>query len=166
MTTMTRKLIVALALVLALASCGEYNKVLKSHDIAYKYEYAKRAFEAKRYTQTYTILTDLVPVLKGSDKAEESLYLLALSYYENKDYINSGSYFKNYYQHYPHGEYAELARFYAGYGYYLDSPAPTRLLLRKMPFLNCRTNWCSRNWRTRNSITIWATTWATTMRAR
>lgn len=124
MTTMTRKLIVALAPVLALASCGEYNKVLKSHDIAYKYEYAKRAFEAKRYTQTYTILTDLVPVLKGSDKAEESLYLLALSYYENKDYINSGSYFKNYYQHYPHGEYAELARFYAGYGYYLDSPDP------------------------------------------
>ena len=31
-------------------------------------------------------------------------------------------YFKQYYQRYPRGEYAELARFYAGYGYYLDSP--------------------------------------------
>ena len=122
---MFHKLTIALlTLTLTLVSCGEYNKVLKSHDVNYKYEYAKKAFEEQHYAQAYTILTDLVPVFKGSDKAEESLYLLALSYYENKDYLNSGSYFKNYYQHYPHGQYAELARFYAGYGYYLDSPEP------------------------------------------
>lgn len=105
-----------------LTSCGEYNKVLKSTDYNYKYEYAKRAFEEQRYTQTSTILSDLVNVFKGTDKAEESLYLLGLSYYENKDYDNAGSYFKNYYQHYPKGQYAELARFYTGYGYYIDSP--------------------------------------------
>jgi outer membrane protein assembly factor BamD len=96
--------------------------VLKSSDYNYKFEYAKRAFEQKRYVQAYTILADLVPIFKGTDKAEESLYLLGLSYYENKDYINSGAYFKQYYQRYPRGQYAELARFYAGYGYYLDSP--------------------------------------------
>lgn len=56
--------------------------------------------------------------------AEESLYLLALSYYENKDYYNSGLYFHTYYSRYPKGKYAELARFYSGYGYYLDSPEP------------------------------------------
>jgi outer membrane protein assembly factor BamD len=61
-------------------------------------------------------------VFKGTDKAEESLYLLGLSYYENKDYVSAGSYFKTYYTHYPKGQYAELARYYAGYGYYLDSP--------------------------------------------
>lgn len=105
-----------------LASCGEYNKVLKSTDYNYKYEFAKKAFEEQRYTQASTILTDLVNIFKGTDKAEESLYLLGLSYYENKDYDNAGSYFKNYYQHYPKGQYAELARFYTGYGYYIDSP--------------------------------------------
>ncbi|MBQ0114824.1 MAG: outer membrane protein assembly factor BamD, partial [Bacteroidales bacterium] len=88
----------------------------------YKYEYAKKAFENKRYTQAYTILEEVVNIFKGTDKAEESLYLLGLSYYENHDYVNSASYFKNYYQHYPKGQYAELARFYSGYGYYLDSP--------------------------------------------
>ena len=61
-------------------------------------------------------------MFRGTYKAEESLYLLGLSYYENKDYMTASSYFRNYYQHYPKGEYAEMARFYSGYGYYLDSP--------------------------------------------
>ena len=113
-----------LALVLLATSCGEYNKVLKSNDYNYKYEYAKKAFEQKKYAQVTTILTDLVTVFKGTDKAEESLYLLALAYYENQDYTSAGSYFKTYYTHYPKGQYAELARYYAGYGYYLDSPDP------------------------------------------
>ncbi len=114
--------ILLLSLVAVVASCGEYNKVLKSSDINYKYDYAKRAFEMKKYTQSATILQELVNVFKGTERAEESLYLLAMSYYENRDYANSGAYFKNYYQHYPRGQYAELSRYYAGYGYYLDSP--------------------------------------------
>jgi len=120
--SMIKRLAILLVLGCVLAGCGEYNKVMKSSDLEYKYAYAKKAFENKRYAQAYTILTELVPVFRGTDKAEESLYLLGLSYYENKDYINSGAYFKQYYQRYPRGQYAELARFYAGYGYYLDSP--------------------------------------------
>ena len=115
-------LIVALLSAAIFSGCGEYNKVLKSTDYNYKYEYAKRAFEEGKYTQAYTILEDIVTVFKGTDKAEESLFLLGMSYYENKDYLSSGSYFRTYYQHYPKGKYAELARFYCGYGYYLDSP--------------------------------------------
>lgn len=119
---MIKRLSIIVAAACLLMGCGEYNKVMKSNDLEYKYAYAKKAFENKRYAQTYTILTELVPIFRGTPKAEESLYLLALSYYENKDYLNSGSYFKQYYQRYPRGEYAELARFYSGYGYYLDSP--------------------------------------------
>ena len=114
--------IALIALAVVFTSCGEYNRVLKSSDYNYKYTYAKEAFEKGKYTQAYTILEDIVTVFKGTDKAEESLYLLAMSYYENKDYMTSGSYFKTYYQHYPKGQFAELARFYCGYGYYLDSP--------------------------------------------
>lgn len=118
---MQRVSLILLSLVM-LTGCGEYNKVLKSNDYNYKYEYAKKAFEKKKYAQAATILVDLVTIFKGTDKAEESLYLLGLSHYENKDYANSGAYFKTYYTHYPKGQYTELARFYSGYGYYLDSP--------------------------------------------
>ena len=106
------------------SSCGEYNKVLKSSDPNYKFEYAKKAFEERKYVQSATLLEDVVKVLKGTDKAEESLYLLGLSYYENKDYGSASTYFQTYYSHYPKGKYTELARFYSGYGYYLDSPEP------------------------------------------
>ena len=109
---------------LILTSCGEYNKVLKSTDANVKFEYAKKAFEKGKYGQACTLLSEIVTVMKGTEHAEEALYLLGLSHFENKDYISSGAYFKTYYTHYPKGKYAELARFYSGYGYYLDSPEP------------------------------------------
>lgn len=111
--------------VLALmCSCGEYNKVLKSRDIDYKFDYAKRAFDQRKFTQAATVLSDLIVPLRGGPKGEEALFLLGMSYFENKDYMNSGVNFKTYYSRYPKGRYAELARFYSGYGYYLDSPDP------------------------------------------
>ena len=121
---MTGKIFSLLCAVALLCSCGEYNKALKSTDYDYKFEFAKKAFENKKYAQTYTLLEDVHKVFRGTPKAEEALYLLGLSYYENKDYLNSGSYFKQYYSQYPKGRYTELARFYSGYGYYLDSPDP------------------------------------------
>lgn len=107
---------------LALTSCGEYVKVQKSDDYNYKYEYAKRAFDQKKYQQAATLFKDCSTVFKATDKAEECLYLLGMSHYENKDYLNSSAYFQTYYNRYPKGKYAEPARFFCGYGYYLDSP--------------------------------------------
>lgn len=107
-----------------ICSCGEYHQAQKSNDFDYKLDYAKRAFEQKKYVQAYTILKDVITVFKGTEKAEESLYLLALSHYENKEYLDASLYFQTYYSRYPKGKYAELARFYSGYGYYLDSPEP------------------------------------------
>lgn len=119
-----RSLIVAFVLTLFMSSCGEYQRVLKSNDYNYKFEFAKQAFEKKQYVQAATLFKDCSTVFKGSDKAEDALYLLAMSNYENKDYVSSSAYFKTYYQRYPKGKYTEPARFYAGYGYYLDSPDP------------------------------------------
>lgn len=119
-----RKFIYILPLLMLLASCGEYTKVLKSNDVNYKFEYAKKAYDQKKFLQASTILNDIVTPLRGGPNGEEALFLLAMSYYENKDYLNSAVYFKTYYNRYPKGKYAELARFYSGYGYYLDSPDP------------------------------------------
>jgi outer membrane protein assembly factor BamD len=120
-----RNNIFAFVLLLFVASsCGEFSKVLKSTDNDSKFEYAKKSFEKKKYYRAYTLLEELVPIFKGTDKAEESLYLLAQSYFGSKDYYTASSYFTTYYTTYPKGTYAELARFYASKGYYLDSPDP------------------------------------------
>lgn len=119
-----RKLLYYLPIFLFVCSCSEYTSVLKSKDVDYKFDYAKKAYDKKQYLQASTLLTDLITPLRGGPKGEESLFLLGMSYYENKDYLNSAVYFKTYYNRYPKGKYAELARFYSGYGYYLDSPDP------------------------------------------
>ena len=106
------------------SSCGEYNEVLKSTDYEYKYSYAKKYFNAKQYTKSATILEELVTIFKGTAHAEESLYLLAQSYYGQEDYLTASEYFQTYYSTYPKGEYAESSRFYSGYGLFLDSPDP------------------------------------------
>lgn len=108
----------------SLSSCGEYQRAQKSTDPNYKFEFAKRAFEQEKYVQAATILEEIAPVFKGHERAEETLYLLAMSNYENRDYDTAGAYFRTYYSRYPKGKYAELARFYCGYGYYLSSPEP------------------------------------------
>lgn len=119
-----RKLLCILLIGLTMASCGEYQRAQKSKDNDYKLEYAKRAYDKKKYVQAATILADIIPVFKGTQKAEEALYLLAMCNYENKDYPTAAAYFKNYYTRFPKGMYTEPSRFYCGYSYFLDSPEP------------------------------------------
>ncbi len=120
----TTKISILFALAVLLASCGEYNKILKSTDRDLKYTYAKKYFEEKKYGRSISLLEELVPYLKGTAQAEESLYLLGQSYYNSKDYLSSTQIFTTYYNTYPNGEYAEPSLYYAAYGMYLDSPEP------------------------------------------
>lgn len=117
-------IIALLAAALGLTSCGEYNKLLKSTDYDYKYEAAKSYFAKGQYNRAATLLNELIAILKGTDKAEESLYMLGMCYYNEEDYQTAAQTFIQYYQVYPRGTYAELARFHAGKALYLDTPEP------------------------------------------
>jgi outer membrane protein assembly factor BamD len=117
-------IVLASMMIWLLSSCGEYNKLLKSQDADLKYSYAKKYFNQKKYTKSATLLEEIVQYFRGRTEAEESLYLLAQSYYGQKDYVTASEYFKTYYTTYPKGEFTELARFYGAYGLYLDSPDP------------------------------------------
>ena len=118
------KIVSVIAICIFVASCSEYNKLLKSTDYELRFEHAKAYFEQGKYARTYNLLKDVVTLYKGTDKAEESLYLLARSAYMQKDYTASGAYFEAYYRNYPRGEYAELSRYYTGIGYSKASPEP------------------------------------------
>ena len=83
---MKKNVLITLLAALLLSSCGEYNKLLKSTDYEYKYEAAKNYFAKGQYSRAATLLNELIAILKGTDKAEESLYMLGMSYYNQKDY--------------------------------------------------------------------------------
>ena len=70
-----------LIVAVAASGCSQYQKELKNPHPNYKFEFAKRAFEQKKYVPSDTLLRDVVTQLKGSDRAEESLYLLGLIYF-------------------------------------------------------------------------------------
>ncbi|WP_321480448.1 outer membrane protein assembly factor BamD [uncultured Bacteroides sp.] len=119
---MKKKTIVYLLAVIMFSSCGEYNKLLKSTDYEYKYEAAKNYFAKGQYNKSATLLNELITILKGTDKAEESLYMLGMSYYNQGDYQTAAQTFITYYNTYPRGTFTELARFHAGKALYLDTP--------------------------------------------
>lgn len=116
------KILCVLLLTLLLASCGEYNKILKSRDAELKYTYAKLYFDEKKYGRTSTLLEEILTTFTNTSREQEVLFLLAQSYYYNGDYITATQYYTRYYNKFPKGEYTELARFNAAYGLYLDSP--------------------------------------------
>ena len=121
---MKKNILLTLLAALLLSSCGEYNKLLKSTDYEYKYEAAKNYFAKGQYNRAATLLNELIAILKGTDKAEESLYMLGMSYYNQKDYQTAAQTFIQYYNVYPRGTFTELARFHAGKALYLDTPEP------------------------------------------
>ena len=122
-TRMSKKIIIALSvLALGFTSCSNYTNVLRADDYDYRYEAAKEYYAAGEYHHCYQVLEDMILLLKATDKGEESLYMLAMCYFNLKYYDSASDYFERYYQSYPKGTYAELARFYAGYSAYKQSP--------------------------------------------
>ncbi len=118
-----RKLIVLMALVL-LASCSEYQKVLKSTDYDLKYEKALEYYEEEDYMRASTLLQELISVFMGTDRAEEAHYKYAYSLYNMRDYISAVHFFRQFVKKYPNSEYAEDAQFMIGACYYQQSPNP------------------------------------------
>ncbi|MBP5376181.1 MAG: outer membrane protein assembly factor BamD [Bacteroidaceae bacterium] len=121
---MKKALTIALISVLLLSSCHSYNKLLKSSDYGYKYEAAKEYYFAGQYTWSYQLLEELIMVMKGSDRGEESLFMLGMCFYNLRDYETASMYLDRYTKTYSKGEYTEQARYYSGRASYMQSPDP------------------------------------------
>ena len=120
---MSKKIIIALSvLALGLSSCGNYTNVLRADDYDYRYEAAKEYYAAGEYSRCYQVLEDMILMLKATDKGEESLYMLAMSYFNLRYYDSASDYFERYYKSYPKGIYTELSRYYAGVAAFKQSP--------------------------------------------
>lgn len=122
---MKKSNILALCIAALFSSCAsEFNKVYKTADNDYKYEYAKQCFAIGKFQQASSLLQDVVMLQKGRDNAQESLYLLGMSQYCNKDFESASATFKKYYSSYPKGTFAEQASFYVGQSLFRGAPEP------------------------------------------
>lgn len=122
---MRKQAIAALLPLVLLSGCAkEFNSVYKSQDYKYKYEYAKESFALGKYQRAATLLQDLIIPEKGSQDAQECLYMLGMAEYKNMDYETASETFKKYVKTYPRGDYAELAEYYVGQSLYMSTPEP------------------------------------------
>lgn len=111
------------AAAILLVSChSSSNALYKTTDFDYKYEAAKEYYAAGKYTKCSQLLEEMVMLMKGTEKAEESLFMLGMCYYNMSDYETASMYLDRYYKTYSKGTYTELARFFSGKASYMQSP--------------------------------------------
>ncbi|MBO6188760.1 MAG: outer membrane protein assembly factor BamD [Prevotella sp.] len=122
---MNRNCGLALLLVILLSGCAtQFNNVFKSADNSYKYEYAKECFAMGKFSQAVSLLTELVTLQKGRTTAQESLYMLGMAQYGNRDFEAASATFRKYFSSYPKGDFAEQASFYVGQSLFQSMPDP------------------------------------------
>ena len=122
---MKKNNIIALCLVALFTGCAsEFTNVEKSADNTYKYEYAKQLFAQGKFGNAVSLLSELVTMQKGRENAQESLYMLGMAEYCNRDYESASATFRKYFQSYPKGDFAEQASFYVGQSLFADMPDP------------------------------------------
>ena len=123
---MKRNFIIILFTAFVMSSCGNFTNLYKhklaDKDYDYLYEAAKEYYVTGQYSQAITLLNDVITILKGSDRGEESVFMLAMSYLKEKDYATAAQSFQQYYTSYPRGVYTERARFYAGKALWISTP--------------------------------------------
>ena len=114
--------LILLVLVLSLASCGEYQKLLKSDDAELKYTKAVAYFDKGDFMRASTLFDLIASYYKGTERSEIVLNYMARSYMGQKDYTSASEYYKTYVKTYPKGKFVIEAKYMIGYCFYLDSP--------------------------------------------
>lgn len=115
-------LLITCCLFLAFFSSCEVNKILKSSDYEYKYTKAIEYYNKTNYTSAQTLFEELIPVFKGTDRAEEIYYYYAYCHYYLTDYALAGFHFRTFVRNFHNSKHAEECAFLNAYCYYLSSP--------------------------------------------
>ena len=109
-------------LLFAFTSCSEYNKVLKSSDVDYKYGKAVEYYNDGDYNKALSLFDELGTLLRGSERSEDIHFYIANSHYNLGEFYFASYYFKNFTKTYPHSDRAEVTLFRSAYCSYLNSP--------------------------------------------
>lgn len=118
---MTRIFYLLIAAVL-FSSCSEYQKALKSDDVAVKYPVAEKMYDKGKYTKAIRLFDQLAPSMKGKRQAEKMFFMYAMSYYNTKQYYSGAYQFEQFAAVYPGSSKVEEALFLSAKSSYMLSP--------------------------------------------
>ena len=114
--------ILALFGLVALSSCNDFNRMIKSTDNDMKYEVAMDYFERNDYNKALQLFDLLQSAYRNTPRGEAITYNTALCYYYQNDYEVAGYYFNRFAQNYSFSKRAEQAAYMSAYCSYMLSP--------------------------------------------
>ena len=103
-------------------SCSDFQKMLRSEDVAEKFTMANELYEAEKYNKSFRLLDQILPKYRGKPQAEKLTYMHARCLYNMKEFYRASYHFDKFVSLYPTSEKAEEAAFLAAKGYYYNSP--------------------------------------------
>ena len=121
-----KKIVASVLVLVFLASCSEYQRVLKEEDIAKKYKLGVELFEAGKYEKANRLFLQIVPKYRGKPQAEKLMYMHSKAYYETKDYMSANYRMERFVEAYPKSERIDEMAFLAAKSYYQISPPLSR----------------------------------------
>ncbi len=105
-----------------LVSCSDFQKTLRSDDVAEKFKMGTELFEAGKWSKAHRLLNQILPQYRGKPQAEKLTFMHAMCSYRMRDYYIASYHFDKFTDIYPQSEKAEEAAFLAAKGYYYNSP--------------------------------------------
>lgn len=118
-----RNLLVITWFSVAISSCSNYQKVLKSTDYELKRKTAMQLYNKKDYQRAYPLLEELVGLTRGTAGSEDIYFYYCYCNYYLDDLVSASYHFEQFAKTYPSSARAEEAAFMNAYCYFRASPA-------------------------------------------
>lgn len=117
-----KKFFAIMAVLVLFSSCSEYQKAMKSEDVAVKTEVANKLYDAGKYDKAIRLYEQIVPAYKGKPQAEKMFYNYAQALYKEKQYYTAGYQMESFASMYPKSDKVEETVFLGAKCYSKLSP--------------------------------------------
>ncbi|WP_073176354.1 outer membrane protein assembly factor BamD [Flagellimonas flava] len=118
-----RSILPLFVVLVLVASCSEYQKVLKNEDVKAKYDMAQKFYDEGDYKRAKRLFEQIAPKYVGRPQGERVMFFFADSYFKTKDYYLSGYQFERFIKSYPRSDKIQEASFLGAKSYYELSPS-------------------------------------------
>ena len=96
------------------SSCSEYQKALKSTNIAEKFAMGTELYDDGKFGKANRLFVQIVPKYRGKPQAEKLMYMYSRTFYEMRDFYTANYQMERFVNAYPESIKAEEIAFLAG----------------------------------------------------
>ncbi len=117
-----KKLIYIFFIAVIFSSCSDYQKALKSEDIAVKFKMGTELYDAGKFNKANRLFLQIVPKYRGKPQAEKLMYMYSKTFYEMGEYYTANYQMERFVSAYSNSEKAEELAFLGAKSYYFLPP--------------------------------------------